>query len=140
MLLLLYPEYLQQYLTLSRYSIDGLFSQVVSDSFATPWTLARQTPLSMGFPRQEWSGLPCPSPGHLPDPGTKLSSPAFQAGSFPGCSDHKESTYNAGDPGSIPGQSSGEGDGYPLRYSCLENSMDRGTWRAIAHGVTKSRT
>ena len=34
----------------------------------------------------------------------------------------------------------GEGDGYPLQYSCLENSMDRGVWRAIVHGITKSRT
>ena len=41
----------------------------MSDSFATPWTVARQAPLSMGFPRQEyWSGLPFPSPGDLPDP------------------------------------------------------------------------
>ena len=40
--------------------------------FATPWTVAYQTPLSMGFSRQEyWSGLPFPSPGHLPDPGIK---------------------------------------------------------------------
>ena len=40
--------------------------------FATPWTLARQVPLSMGFSRQEyWSGLPFPSPGDLPDPGTE---------------------------------------------------------------------
>ena len=44
-------------------------TSVVSDS-ATPWTGAHQAPLSMGFPRQEyWSGLPCPSPGDLPDPG-----------------------------------------------------------------------
>ena len=38
--------------------------------FATPWTVACQAPLSMGFPRQEyWSGLPFPSPGDLPEPG-----------------------------------------------------------------------
>ena len=44
---------------------------------ATPWTVACQAPLSMGFPRQEyWSGLPFPSPGDLPDPGIKLMSPA----------------------------------------------------------------
>ena len=43
---------------------------VVSDSFATPWTVAHQTPLSMGFSRQEyWNGLLCPTPGDLPDPG-----------------------------------------------------------------------
>ena len=42
----------------------------MSDSFATPWTVALQAPLSMGFPRQEnWSGLPLPSPGNLPNPG-----------------------------------------------------------------------
>ena len=41
----------------------------------TPWTVARQAPLSMGFSRQEyWSGLPCPPPGDLPHPGTKLVS------------------------------------------------------------------
>ena len=53
--------------------------------FATPWTVPRQAPLSMGFSRQEyWSGLPFPSPGDLPDPGIKpvsLVSPAL-AGRF----------------------------------------------------------
>ena len=50
----------------------------MSDSFATPWTVARQAPPSMGFPRQEnWSGLPFPSPGDLPDPGIKSKSPAL---------------------------------------------------------------
>ena len=45
--------------------------------FATLWTIARQAPLSMGFSRQEsWSGLSCPPPGDLPDPGTELVSPA----------------------------------------------------------------
>ena len=54
----------------------------MSDSFVIPWTVARQPPLSMGFPRQEyWNGLPCPSPGDLPDPGIKLASPAL-AGRF----------------------------------------------------------
>ena len=48
----------------------------------TPWTLARQAPLSTEFSRQEyWSGLPFPSPGDLPDPGIKPASPAFQADS-----------------------------------------------------------
>ena len=56
-----------------------LFScSVVSDSFATPWTVARQAPVSMGFSRQEyWSGLPFPSPGDLPDLGIKPTSPAL---------------------------------------------------------------
>ena len=50
--------------------------------FATPWTVARQAPLSMGFSRQEcWSGLPCPPPGHLPDPGDKTCVSCI-AGSF----------------------------------------------------------
>ena len=61
---------------------------------------------------------------------------------IPGGSDNKESAYNAGDPGSIPGsgRSPGEGNGYPLQYSCLENPMDRGAWRATVHGVAKSQT
>ena len=52
--------------------------------FATPWTVTRQAPLSMGLSRQEyWSGLPCPSPGDLPNPGIELRSPALQADSLP---------------------------------------------------------
>ena len=48
--------------------------------FATPWTVARQAPLSMGFSKQEyWSGLPFPSPGDLPNPGIEPRSPALQA-------------------------------------------------------------
>ena len=48
--------------------------------FATPWTVAHQAPLSMGFSRREyWSGLPFPSPGDLPNPGIKPGSPALQA-------------------------------------------------------------
>ena len=53
-------------------------------TLATPWTVARQAPLSMGFSRPEcWSGLPFPSPGDLPDPGMEPESLASQAGSFP---------------------------------------------------------
>ena len=52
--------------------------------FATPWTIAHQAPLSMGFSRQEyWSGLPFPSPGDLPDPELELGSPELQADSLP---------------------------------------------------------
>ena len=48
--------------------------------FATPWTVAHQAPLSMGFSRQEyWNGLPFPSPGDLPGPGIELRSPEMQA-------------------------------------------------------------
>ena len=60
---------------------------------------------------------------------------------FPGDSDGKGSTCNVGDLGSIPGSGrSGGGNGNPLRYSCLENSMDRGAWWATAHEITKSQT
>ena len=46
--------------------------------FSTLWTIALQTPMSMGFSRQEyWSGLPLPSPGDLPDPGIEPASPAL---------------------------------------------------------------
>ena len=48
----------------------------MSDSFATPWAVTHQVPLSMGFPMQEcWGGLPFPSPGDLPDSGEEPSSP-----------------------------------------------------------------
>ena len=58
--------------------------------------------------------------------------------SFPDDSDGKESAYNAGDPGLIPGsgRSSGEGNGYPFQYSCLENPMDRRAWLVTVHEVT----
>ena len=61
---------------------------------------------------------------------------------FGGASDGKESACNTRGLGSIPGwgRSPGEGNGYPLHYSCLENSMDRGVWWATVHGVTKSWT
>ena len=61
---------------------------------------------------------------------------------FPGGSDGEEYACNAGDLGLIPasGRSPGEGNGYPLQYSCLETPMDRGAWRATVHGVVQSRT
>ena len=61
---------------------------------------------------------------------------------FPSGSDGKESACSAGDLGSIPGpgRSPGEWNGKPLQYSCLENPMDRGAWRATVHGLKKSRT
>ena len=61
---------------------------------------------------------------------------------FPGGSDGKELACVAGNPGSISGSGRppGEGNGNPLRYSCLENSMDRGAGCAIVHGVTKNQT
>ena len=58
-------------------------ASIVSDS-ATPWTVAHQAPLSMGFSRQEyWSGLPCPFPWDLPNPGIEPRSPALQVNSLP---------------------------------------------------------
>ena len=56
--------------------------------------------------------------------------------------DGKESVCNAEDPGLIPvpGRSSEEGNGYPVQYSCLEKSMDRGAWQVTVHGVAKSQT
>ena len=112
--------------------------------FTTPWTVARQAPLRLKFSRQEyWSELPFPPPRDLPDPGikpTSPTSPALAGISFTtephgkplgaGGSDCKESACNAGDPGSIPGlrRYPGEGNGYPLQYSFLENFMDRGAW------------
>ena len=60
---------------------------------------------------------------------------------FSGGSDGKASVCNAGDLGLIPGwgRSPGDEDGYPLQYSCLEDSMDRGAWQATVQGVAKSR-
>ena len=54
----------------------------------------------------------------------------------------KESTCNAGDMGSIPGsgRSPGKGNGNPYKYSCLENPMDRGAWKATVHRLAKSQT
>ena len=72
---------------LQRTTIDNHFmlsfsQSVVFDSFVTPWTVAVQAPLSMGFSRQEyWSELPFPFPETLPDQGIKPASPAL-AGRF----------------------------------------------------------
>ena len=67
---------------LSQACMPSYFSHV--QLFATPWTVAHQAPLSMGFSRQEfWSGLPRPLPCHLPNPGIEPRSPALQADSLP---------------------------------------------------------
>ena len=56
---------------------------LVTQSCETPWTVARQAPLPMGFSRQEyWSRFPCPSPGDLPNPGIEPRSPSLQADSL----------------------------------------------------------
>ena len=60
-----------------------VLSRSVMPVSATPWTVARQAPLSMGFSRQEyWSGLPCPPPGALPNPGIEPRSPTLQEDSL----------------------------------------------------------
>ena len=71
-----------------------------------------------------------------------LRATLLDTGGFPGGLDGKESACNAGDLGSIlgSGRSPGEGNGYPLQYSYLENFMDRGAWWAVVYGVTKSQT
>ena len=58
---------------------------------------------------------------------------------FPGGSDGKEPACNSGDPALISGlgRFPGEGNGYPLQYSCLENSMYKGAWWATVHGVAE---
>ena len=67
---------------------------------------------------------------------------SFEFMGFTGGSEGKESTCNEVHPGWIPGsgKSPGEGNGNRLQYSCQENSMDRGAWRATVHGVAKSQT
>ena len=86
--------------------------------FATLWTVALQSPLSMGFSRQEyWSGLPFLPIVGLPDPEIKPASPALADGFF-----------------------TTEPPGKPVLYSYIrETPMDRGAWQAIVHGVTKSQ-
>ena len=71
-----------------------------------------------------------------------IYTPPWSKMDFPGGSDDRESAYNAGHLGSIPGlgRSPREENDYPLQYSCLENSIDKGAWWATVHGVTKSWT
>ena len=78
---------------------------------------------------------PCHAPGPMPSASSELIKCNL-------CHKPSESACNAEDPGSIPGlgRSPGEGHGNQLEYSCLENSMDRGAWRATVRGVAKSQT
>ena len=80
-------------------------------------------------------------PGRLQSMGSRRVGHDCYKG-FPSGSDGKESAYNVGDPGSIPGleRPPGEGNGNPLQYSCLENPIGRGAWSAAVHGVAKSQT
>ena len=83
-----------------------------------------------------------PSPTKAVGTGDSQFCPKIGMLGFPGGSEGKASACNAGDPGSIPGlgRSAGEGNGNPLRYSCLENSEDGGAWWATVHGVAKTET
>ena len=72
------------FLCVDRYiDVCMLSSSSLVRLFATPWTVAHQPPLSMGFFRQEyWTGLPCPPPGDFPGPGIEPASPALKADSL----------------------------------------------------------
>ena len=87
-----------------------------------------------------WLPLPCFP--HLQNGTVRVKWVSRQdAQGFPGDPAVKNPPANAGDPGLIPGlqRSPGEGNGNPLQYSCLENPMDRGAWRATVHGAAKSQ-
>ena len=89
----------------------------------------------MAFYRQEYqSELTFPPSGDLPNPGIKPVSLVSTALQVPHGSDGKESACQAKDLGLISGsgRSLGEGNGNPLQYSCLENSMDRGAWKGFS--------
>ena len=71
-------------MSFSTHSVSEVKSLSRVRLFATPWTVAYQAPLPVGFSRQEyWSGLPFPSPGDLPNPGMEPGSPALQADTLP---------------------------------------------------------
>ena len=93
------------------------------------------------IPQRKPQFLSSPKPPTVSPVSTKKSS-LTSPSHFPGGSDGKESACNAGDLGSIPGsgRSPGEGLGYPLQYSGLENPKDREAWRAAVHGVAKGWT
>ena len=100
----------------------------------------QKTPNSQRHPekeKQSWRNQP-----FWPQAILLIQSYSNQDESFPGDSIGKESNCSAGDLGSIPGsgRSPGEGNGYPLQYSCLKNPMDREAWWATVHGIAKSQT
>ena len=96
----------------------------MSDIFCEPLDCSLQALLPTGFLRQEyWSGLPFPSPGHLPDSGIQLASPSLQTDSL-----------------QLSHLWVGEGSGSPLQCSCLENPRDGGAWWAAVYGVPQSQT
>ena len=118
--------------TMVQHRACTLSRSVVPDS-ATPWTAARQAPLSIGFSRQEyWSGLPCPLPGDLPDPGIEsesLTSPMLVGRFFT-----TKATWASITLGSSPPFPSITSEGHAWLWVCSENSS-----RLCTHGVKRTQ-
>ena len=118
-------------------STQGTSLEVQWLRLCLPTQEVQVTPVrELRFPHASWSNLPSP-----PTHNIKYRNSIVSRG-FPGGSDGKESTSQAGDLGSIPGlgRFPRGGHGNLLQYSCLENPMDRAAWWATVHGVAKSRT
>ena len=89
----------------------------MSDSFVTPWTIARQPPLSMGFPMQQhWSGLPFPPPGDLPNPGTEPTSSALGSRFFTICTTREARAFHR-----LPKVTSKPDQEAPEQRACLQS-------------------
>ena len=118
----------------SLYLCAVLSCSVMSDSLQPHGLKPTRLLYLWGFFKQEyWSGLPWPPPGDLPNPGVKPRSPALWADSLltePREAQEYWSGYPIPSPGDFPnlGIESGEGNGNPLQYSCLENPMNGGAW------------
>ena len=107
------------------------------------WTVARQAPLPMEFSRQEyWSGVPLPSPINMAVFIKLIYSIPTSSQVALVIKNLPANVADIRDMGLIPGlgKSPGEGNGNPLQYSCLENPMDRGAWRATVHSIIWSQT
>ena len=112
--------------------LDFQMLALQTPSWGRPKLIAQMTEPGFGTVTLLWS-----TPAHFCS--LLYSSVLMWTRGFPCSSVGKESACNAGDLGSIPGsgRSPGEGNGNPLQYSCLENPMDRGAWKAMVHRVTK---
>ena len=108
-----------------EFSLYSIMSSANSDNFTSPFLI--QIPFVYFSYLIDVAGTSFTTLKYVPSTG------------FPGGSDGKESACNAGDPGSIPEleRFSGEGNGYPLQYSCLENPMNRVAWWATIHGIAE---
>ena len=130
------------FLSQLSYSLILLWSsynnQILEDSRRAPWSRKwKPTPVFLPGEFHAQRSLLGYSPwNHKESDTTEIRIALFD---FPGGSVGKESAYNVGDLGLIPGlgRSPGEGNGNPLQYSYLENFMDRGTWRATFLGVSE---